>query len=53
MRSKAETKGMTPGSKKLSEVEKLFMLTPYHVSLDLFADYAEMVIQVSIRVIGV
>ena len=48
MRARAETKGVSARDvKDLSEVEKLFMLAPYHVTLDIFADYAEMIIQVA------
>lgn len=45
-RRKAETKGIKASDgKKLSEVEKLFMLAPF-TGLDLFADFSSMVIQV-------
>lgn len=45
-RSSSETAGIGVDKNiELSEVEKMFMLTPYHVTLDTFADYAEMVIQ--------
>ena len=48
MRARAETKGVSARDvTDLSEVEKLFMLAPYHVTLDIFADYAEMIIQVA------
>jgi hypothetical protein len=45
-RRKAETKGVRASDgKKLSEVEKLFMLAPF-TGLDLFSDFSSMVIQV-------
>ena len=44
MREKAETKG-TGEHVELSEVEKLYMLTPYDATSDTFADYAEMMMQ--------
>lgn len=44
LRQRAETSGVDTDNEQ-SEAEKLFMLAPYNASTDVFADYAEMVIQ--------
>lgn len=44
LRQRSETAGLDKDV-ELSEAEKLFMLAPYNASTEIFADYAEMVIQ--------